>query len=325
MTGAVHEVTSVSDLWDLELFRPRLASVAPGEAFLILDSGNSELYRVSNRGVDTIARLGSGPGELRGPSAVGWNSTDSTVVVVDDGNGRILFLSADEERNRSLPYARGATNADFSFTERLLFASTYATQFRWSSGSPVVPEDSLVTIASLEDGTVWHRLGSPRAFPGRLLKIVANNVRVAFDAQMHGLWLSWPAEPLLVFYSLSEGPELTRSWTVPLEFEPEAPREYTSSSSPLPTYDLQVVISDLTVAEEHLILLVPIGPKFGNLSAPDHVPSPQALYVMTRAGELRCRIPLPVTGTQVEWEADGMVLLADIRSGDIYRIRFRCP
>lgn len=75
-----------------------LTEVVPfGEELAVLDGGASQVTIFSGdlRTRRTVGREGGGPAEFRHPVALGADPKTGQLVVVDEGNGRLVFLGAD--------------------------------------------------------------------------------------------------------------------------------------------------------------------------------------------------------------------------------------
>lgn len=323
--GTIAAVDTLGSARGLALYKPVKANLGPDGALYVLDQGNAELYRLgSDGGVDTIAKRGSGPGELDSPSAFSWLG-DSLLVVLDAGNNRMQIFDRNGEPLRTFPYERGATSAAFDPSKGRMYAVTYGRGFAMIDGQPHVQPDSLATLISLADGQPLGKFGSPRPYEGQIIPIAGNYVHLARNPVSGELWIAWPLEPVVARYDATG--RYLGTFERPLSFTPPEPSEYQSPTSPFPRGDFQQLTYDVAVdSTNHLYVLTPIAAKEGLLSSEDYEPPPQAVDVIDSTGVLRCRIKLPFTASSLTIAGSNTLLLTDaLELGEVYRVRFRCP
>ncbi len=84
----------------------------PGGDLLVADPLGQALYRVHmEAGVRTqVGRVGEGPGEYGEPESV-WPLRGDSTLLVDIGNGRLVWLGPEAEFSRAEPIARNMTDA----------------------------------------------------------------------------------------------------------------------------------------------------------------------------------------------------------------------
>lgn len=321
-SGTVAQVDTVTR--GVELFNPVAARQGADGSVYVLDQGNSSLYRFAAGGrVDTLAREGAGPAELKGPSVFELEG-DSLAVVVDEGNGRILRLSLGSRTAQAVPYAKGARTGEFDLGGGLLFAAAFGQGFAVVNNKPVVTQDSLISVVSLRDGAVVREMGTPRPYPGDVTPIMGNQVQMARDARTGDLWLAWPFEPHVERYDRNG----RRVATVEREllFEPAPPTERKTARSFLPVMDAQQVTYDVGVLPSgNLVVLAPVEAKKAPLGDPAYTIPPQALEVLRPDGALVCRVSLPVIATSLQVVDESTVLLLDgAETPAVYRVRFDC-
>lgn len=95
-----------------------LADVVPfGDALAALDAGSSQVTIFSRdfQARRTFGREGGGPSEFRRPVALGADAETGRLVVVDQGNGRLVFLDSTGTSIETWPTdARGAEDVSLS-------------------------------------------------------------------------------------------------------------------------------------------------------------------------------------------------------------------
>ncbi|HEX6939566.1 MAG TPA: hypothetical protein VF158_09145 [Longimicrobiales bacterium] len=318
-------VDTITAARGLTLFKPvEVASDGHGGVF-ILDAGNSELYRVRADGaVDTLATKGSGPRELLEPSTFALQG-DSSVIIVDSGNGRIQWLDLRSGAVTTLPFTLGAQSAVVDPAGHTLVAATYAQNFALQGSRPVLRSDSLVSIISLRDGSLLTEFGTARPYEGTTIPLVGNYIRVATHPATGDIWLAWPLEPVMMRYSANGTfiEEIERD----LLFTPPPPSEYRTPRSPLPAADVQQVTYDLKFdATGNLLVLTAVAPKTTRLGSDEYRVPAQAVEVLNADMEVVCRVRLPFAATDFAIEKSGSLLFTDlIGSADVYRLRYECP
>jgi hypothetical protein len=325
-TGTIQKVEALGEEHGIEFTNPASVAAGPDGAVYVLDRGSSALYRLRGAHVDTLARSGGGPGELKQPSAMAW-WRDSVLVVVDEGNGRLQFFAGNGHAQRTLAFGQGAMNAVIDPEHGRLYVSDFGRNFALVADQAVLKQDSLVSVVDLADGRIVGRFGTPRAYAGKIVPILGNYVSLARNAGTGDIWISWPLEPVMARYAAggARRGELTRT----LPFKPPAAREIPNPNSPLPLprADVQrVTYSTTTDAEGRLLVLAAREAKRGIPGDPDYVAPPQAVDVLSSTGRLLCTIALPVTGDFISSESPGTLLLADGSSeAEVYRITYTCP
>ncbi len=323
--GVVVKLDSIATQSGLELFEPVAIQIGDDRSIFVLDRGNGELYRISgNLSVDTIAKKGAGPGELQGPTSFALLG-DSAVIVSDDGNARIQVIPLRGGAVRTYQFSQGAHTGIFDPFGQRFYAASYGQNFELVDGNPVVKQESLISILSTESGEIIGYFGIPRRYEGKVLPIFGNMVRLARDPRNGDVWVAWPLEPIMERFSeRGERKDLLKR---SLTFEPPPPTEEQTTRSPLPVGDFQQVTFDVQVdSRGRLFILTPVAAKKHNLQSQDYRPPAQAIEVLREDGVLECRINLPVTGTSFSVVDDNEIFLIDLReTGEVYRIRYRCP
>jgi hypothetical protein len=180
-------------------------------------------------------------------------------------------------------------------------------------------------VVSTRDGAIRNRFGTPRPYPGKVLPIFGNLVRVARDPRSGDIWVAWPLDPIMERYDPSGRRVGVLERALP--FEPPLPREEQTSLSPLPAADFQQVTFDLKVdSSGRLYVLTAAAAKDQSLQSKDYRTPRQALEIFSAEGALACRLPLPFTATSLALAGKDEVLFADLKeAGAIYRVRYRCP
>lgn len=326
VTGKIEKVEVLGRDHGIEFTQPVAAATGPDGAVYVLDGGSSALYRLAGARVDTFARAGSGPGELKRPSAMAlWQ--DSILIVVDEGNGRLQFFGRNGHVQRTLTFGQGAMTAVVDSRRGHLYVSDFGRNFSLVADHPILKQDSLVSVVDLADGRIIAAFGTPRAYAGKIVPILGNYVSLMRNPGTGDIWISWPLEPVMARYGAGGvwREELERT----LPFKPPVPREVPNPNSPLPLpkADVQrVTFSTTTDADGRLLVLTAREAKRGIPGDPDYTAPPQAIDVLSPAGRPLCTIALPVTGDFISSERPGTVLLADASSaGEVYRVTYTCP
>lgn len=324
--AAVLKVDTIASSNGLELLRPVAARLGPNGDIYILDAGNSELYRVlPDGGVDTLARAGSGPGELKRPSAFEWLDADS-LLIVDEGNGRIQIVTATGRPVRMIAYAEGAADVVLDAAARRLYALAFARNLTLVNGRPVLHQDWLVAVVSLRRGDVVARFGAPWPYDGRALPFVGNSARLARDPLSGLIWLAWPLETHVARYTADGA--LVATFRRPLGFKTSIPREIPPSGSGTGRINAQVITFDIDAdSAGRLYVLTAISGEPSRGLRHDGGPArAQAVDVFDDRGTLVCRIRLPFVAWTVSLAEENTLILTDvIASPDVYRIEYRCP
>lgn len=321
--GRLLSVDTLSALAGIELYEPVAVIQGPDDAVYVLDRGNSELYRFRGARVDTLASAGSGPGELKKPSALG--RVADTLWVVDEGNGRIQALDRDGRFIRSMPYARGAQDATIDPTRRVMYAATFGQNFALVDNRPVLRGDSLITVVSLDSGEAIGEFGAARPYEGVVIPILGNYVRVARDPRDGSIVVAWPFEPHVERFTASG--QRAGSLRRPLAFDPPPMREYVTSRSPLPAGDAQLITYDIELdSAGRLFVLTAVAPKTARLGSEEYRVPAQAVDVIGPTGTLECRLFLPFTAWSLAVTGQDELLLTDIlEQPALYRLRYHCP
>jgi|GEM_PF-380691 len=323
--GTVVAVDTLTARWGLELFEPVAVQAGSDGSVFVLDRGNGELYRLRANGTtDTIAKKGSGPGELKGPTSFALLG-DSAAIVADEGNARVQVIPFGAGPVRTLGYTQGAHAGVFDLSAGRFYAAAYGQGFAFENGKPVVSQAALVSVLSTESGEVVGHFGAPGTYEGTVLPIFGNLVRLARDPRNGDVWVAWPLEPLLERFDASgrRKGEIRRS----LAFDPPPWTEEPTSRSPLPAADFQQVTFDVQVdSRGRLFVLTPVEAKTHKLHSTEYRHPAQAIEVLREDGTVECRVDLPVTATSFALAGDGELLLVDSRdSAEIFRVRYRCP
>jgi hypothetical protein len=327
--GVLLGVDTLDPRYGLTSAAPAALLDGPDGSLYLLDQGGGTLLRLRPDGaVDTVARPGSGPGELKGPSALAWFF--DSLVIVDAGNARIQLLRAPGPGagpGRTIPFARGAADIAVDEASRTLYAVTYGQNFGLIGGRPVVRESSLVSAISLDDGQVVRSFGTPRRYDGVVVPILGNIVSIARDPDGGNVWLAWPLEPILARFGPEGNPGTAVEWG--LGFTPPPPREYRRTGSPIPSAEYQQVVYDLAVdVRGRLMLLVASGPSHGRPGSQEYRPPSQALEIRRGDGTLACRLDLPIFATAFspsQANRDELLFADAFDVAGAYRVRFHCP
>jgi hypothetical protein len=301
---------------------PVAAISGPDGAVYILDQGAKRVYRIgADRRVDSIGRAGAGPGELSNPSDIVWLE-NGTLGVVDAGNSRIQRFTPAGAQDGVIPFPFGPTSVAVGFGDTI-YAPAFARSFALGAGGPEVKEKGLVTLVSGSSGSVLTEFVKPRPYKGEVVPLFGNAVSAAVDRVNRAVWVAWPLEPVLMKYSPEGVPLLELKRT--LEFTPPVPTEYRAPNSPMPSADYQRVTYGLAVdAKGALLLLAPREAKKGRIGDRNYTPPPQQLEVYEN-GALRCRIPLPVTGSSLTSAAPGTVLIVDgVDTPEVFKVNYHC-
>jgi hypothetical protein len=323
--GSVLGVEALAEAHGLALFRPVAALSDAGGSVYVLDGGNARIIRFGADGrVDTLARPGAGPGELKEPAAFGW-TRDSLLAVVDAGNARVQFLDRKGRAERSFPYSMGAADAEFAPDDEQVLAVVWGQNFALEHSGPQMRESALVAAVSLRDGGVVGRVGAPRPYEGTTTPIVGNLVRIARNPVNGDVWLAWLMEPYFERFDASGNKVGTLRRE--LDFRPPAVREIQTAALPMPRLDYQQLAFGIEVdSAGRLYVLVPVEARRGSPDANDYQPPAQAVDVLEADGTLRCRVRLPVTATSLALGRPGELLLTDAATAaEVYRVRYRCP
>ena len=173
------------------------------------------------------------------------------------------------------------------------------------------------------DGSGVVDIGTVRIYDGRIIPYIGNSVEVAYDSHRGGIWVGWPLEPVVEFFSFSGG--VHKELQLPLSFQPPPPVEFMTGTSPIPNFEVQTLIYDVKTDDSgKLYILISKELAHGRSDEPGYRAPELGLMIVDPDSRSGCVVDVRTDLREIGIESNYRILMWNGFSSQMSRMFVEC-